>query len=439
MKRKRALLRNTILAAALGFGLAHAVPAQAQTQAPAQAGDAPATIKIGSLYAGSGQISSASMPLHVALEWWADNINKSGGVFVKAFGKKIPVQLIAYDDQSNPSLAGNLTNQLITQDKVNILLSDSTSVLTATAVPIARDHKVLLWDVTGSSPHFFSADNKYIALLALASTDHYPQMLADFVAKEMPKLGIKTVALLYNTADYTAYQAIAVRNAVKATPALKLVDDRGVPANTTDYSLMVNNIMDKQPDALLEFGYPANEIAFLHALQDNDAHFKFLLTGYGLSEQELMRKNGVGPELLYSYAFAGAGSYDFKTDYGLNREQFQAAFDDYLKEKHIAGVDFGFNAIAGYQAGLAIERTLAVATSLDQLELRRAIFSLSGHMSTIVGPFALDPNGAQVGEIDPLGQIVPPKAGEKEYGLNIVWPADLATAKPIYPAPAQKD
>ena len=35
----------------------------------------------------------------------------------------------------------------------------------------------------------------------------------------------------------------------------------------------------------------------------------------------------------------------------------------------------------------------------------------------------------------PLGQILPPKAGSTDLGLNIVWPADLATGKPIYPAP----
>ena len=157
---------------------------------PAVAADAPAEIKIGALYAGSGQLASASVPLHTALEWWADGLNKTGGVFVKGFGKKIPIRLVSYDDQSSPSLAGNLTNQLITRDKVDILLSDSTSVMTASAVPVARDHKQLLFDVTGSSPNFFSPDNQYIVLLGLAATDRYPKTLADFVT-QMPKLGIK--------------------------------------------------------------------------------------------------------------------------------------------------------------------------------------------------------------------------------------------------------
>lgn len=408
----------------------------------AAAADAPSEIKIGTLYAGSGPLSSASVPLHAALEWWADGVNQGGGLFVKGFGKKIPVRLISYDDQSSPSLAGNLTNQLITRDKVDILLSDSTSVMTASAVPIARDHKQLLWDVTGSSPNFFTPDNPYVVLLALAATDRYPRTIADFVAR-MPKLGIKNVALLYATADYTAFQAAAVRKAVQAVPELKLVFDRGVPASTTDYTLLVNNVAASKPDALLEFGYPANEIAFLHAMQDNDSKFRFLFTGYGLTEMALMRTNGVSDVLAHSYALASPAIYEFKVNYGLDRDHFKEAFEHWVGTHKLPGVEFGYNALAGYQAGLVIEKALAAAESLDQLELRRAVFTLSGNLQTLAGPFVLAPDGSQSGEILPLGQIVPVKSPgitaantiDKDYGLNIVWPAELATAKPIYPAP----
>lgn len=408
----------------------------------AAAADAPSEIKIGTLYAGSGPLSSASVPLHVALEWWADGINQGGGLFVKGFGKKIPVRLISYDDQSSPSLAGNLTNQLITRDKVDILLPDSTSVMTASAVPIARDHKQLLWDVTGSSPNFFTPDNPYIVLLALAATDRYPRTIADFVA-QMPKLGIKNVALLYTTADYTAFQAAAVRKAVQAVPDLKLVFDRGVPASTTDYTLLVNNVAASKPDALLEFGYPANEIAFLHAMQDNDSKFRFLFTGYGLTEMALMRTNGVSDVLAYSFALTSPAIFEFKVNYGLDRDHFKEAFEHWVASHKLPGVEFGYNALAGYQAGLVIEKALAAAESLDQLELRRAVFTLSGNLQTLAGPFVLAQDGSQSGEILPLGQIVPVKSPgitptstiDKDYGLNIVWPPELATAKPIYPAP----
>lgn len=417
------------IAACLGAGIAIAAPLSS-----AIAADAPSEIKIGTLYSGSGQLSSTSMPVHVALEYWADGVNKAGGIYVKAFDKKIPVRLVAYDDQSSPALAANLTNQLITRDKVDILTSDSTSLMTSSAVPVARDHQMLLFDLTGSSPKFFSPDNPYIVLLGLAATDRYAKSTIGFIP-QMEKLGIKTVALLYTTADYTAIQAEQIRKAIQAQSGLKIVFDRGIPANTTDYTVLVNDVAAAKPDAFFEFGYPANELAFLRALQDNGVKFNFLYTVYGLSELPLMETNGVGDQLLYSYSLAGPAVYQFKVNYGLDLPTYSHAFIKWA-EAHKSGVEFGYNAVAGYHAGLVIEKTLAAAQSLDQLELRRAVFSLSGTLETLAGKFELAADGSQNGLIAPMGQVVP-KAGDAKApaGFNIIAPPELASAKPIYPAP----
>ncbi|MDB5656842.1 MAG: amino acid transporter substrate-binding protein, partial [Tardiphaga sp.] len=123
------MLRKSVAALALGMAFA----------APAFAADAPAEIKIGTLYASSGRYASISMPVHSGLKLWIEQKNAEGGVYVKAFDKKIPIKLVAYDDQSNTATASSLYNQLITQDKVDILVADSGSVLTAPAAVIARD------------------------------------------------------------------------------------------------------------------------------------------------------------------------------------------------------------------------------------------------------------------------------------------------------------
>src|SRR5674476_1558223 len=91
-----------ITGAVLAAGLAFATQAFAA--------DAPAEIKIGTLYASSGRFASISMPVHSALKLWAEQKNAEGGVYVKAFDKKIPVKLVAYDDQSNTATASTLYN-----------------------------------------------------------------------------------------------------------------------------------------------------------------------------------------------------------------------------------------------------------------------------------------------------------------------------------------
>jgi branched-chain amino acid transport system substrate-binding protein len=174
---------------------------------PAFAADAPAEIRIGTLYASSGRFASISMPVYSSLRLWADQKNADGGVYVKAFDKKLPVKLVAYDDQSNTATASTLYNQLVTQDKVDLLVADSGSVLTAPAVAIARDRKMFLFDQTGTGASFFTKDNPYIALMADPVSTIWPKPVADFISHDGPGLGIKKIAILYSTNEFTGTQS----------------------------------------------------------------------------------------------------------------------------------------------------------------------------------------------------------------------------------------
>jgi branched-chain amino acid transport system substrate-binding protein len=111
------------------------------------------------------------------------------------------------------------------------------------------------------------------------------------------------------------------------------------------------------------------------------------------------------------------------------RQEFQDAWDKKYSGGH---VEFGFNSVAGYTTGLVLEKTLATADSLAQLDLRKAVFAQSGKLKTLDGTFELDPNGAQIGEATPIGQLI--LDGDK-LNLKVVWPHDLANAKPVYPRP----
>jgi branched-chain amino acid transport system substrate-binding protein len=397
----------------------------------AQAADAPTELKLGTLYASSGRYASISMPVHYGLKLWIDQKNAEGGVYVKAFDKKLPLKLIAYDDQSSTATAATLYNQLITQDKVDILIADSGSVLTSVAVPIARDHKMLLIDQTGTGANFFTPDNPYIALMADPVSSIWPKPLTDFLVHDGPALGIKRIAMLYATNDFTGTQASSIRKFLSESNAgIELVYDQGVPTETSNYTVLLNNIRASNPDAVLHLGYASNDIAFLRNVQDSGIKFKFLFSIYPGVETELLEKNLGGKALNYVFTYVTSMDVDYKAEFGLSLKQYSDAWHKKYADSH---VEFGFNSIAGYTTGLVLEKALDVATSLDQLELRKAIFSLSGNLKTLDGTFALDATGGQIGELTPLGQFVADE-GDKPK-LVTVWPHELATGKPIYPRP----
>src|ERR1700690_2781477 len=114
----------------------------------------------------------------------------------------------------------------------------------------------------------------------------------------------------------------------------------------------------------------------------------------------------------------------------MTMKEYKAAWN---KKYPDGKIEFGFNAPAGYTPGLIIEKTLSVATSLDQLELRRANFSLSGQLKTLDGTYALDETGGQIGELTPPGQI--PLHHHGDIKFVSVYPHETAPGKPVYPRP----
>jgi branched-chain amino acid transport system substrate-binding protein len=395
----------------------------------AQAAGAPAEIKIGTLYASSGNFAAISMPVHYGLKLWVDQKNAEGGAFVKPYNKKIPLKLIAYDDQSNSATAATLYNQLITQDKVDILVSDSGSVLTAVAVPIARDHKMLLIDQTGTGAAFFTKDNPYIVLMSDPVSSIWPKYVADFLIHDGPALGLKRVAIIYSTNDFTGTQANAVRGFIKASGApIEIVYDNGVPTTTTSYTVPINNIRAANPDAVVALGYPANDISFLRNLQDSGVKFKWLFSIYPGLETDHLEKNVGAKGLEYIFTYVTSAVIEYKPEFGMSLP----AFRDAWHKKYTDGkVEFGFNSIAGYTTGLVLEKALSTTTGMEQLDLRKAIFAQSGKLKTIDGTFELDEMGAQIGEITPLGQIVPDAKGGNKF--VVIYPHDVANGKPVFP------
>lgn len=390
------------------------------------AGKAPAEIKVGTLYASSGAFSAISMPVYKGLKLWVHDINAHGGVYVKPFGTKIRVKLIAYDDQSSPTTATVLYNQLITQDHVGILVADSGSVLTSVAVPLAQEHKMFLFDQTGTGTNFFSSDNRYIALLDDPTSSIWPHRLAEFLTKVAPEHNIHRVAILYSTNDFTGAQADAMRGFLgQAKDKVKIVYYHGVPTSTTNYTVLLHRIQAAHPDAVLELGYPGNDIAFLKTLHASGIKFPMVFAVYPGLETELLHKNVGVPAMMHVFTYVPSTGLKYKASFGMNIDAFEAAY----RKLYGRTVDVGFNAVAGYNTGLIIQKALATTTSLDQLALRKAVFDQSGKLVTLDGAFELTSNGAQKGDLMPVGQIQAAGSGIK---LVPVYPADVATGAPAW-------
>ena len=100
---------------------------------PARAAD---PIKVGFSMALTGSVAQNGKQLIMALELWRDDINASGSLLGR------PVELVYYDDQSNPSNVPGIYTKLITVDKVDLLLGPYATNMAAAAVPVIMQHNM---------------------------------------------------------------------------------------------------------------------------------------------------------------------------------------------------------------------------------------------------------------------------------------------------------
>ena len=80
---------------------------------PARAAD---PIKVGFSMALTGAVAPNGKQNLLALEIWRDDVNAKGGLLGR------PVELVYYDDQSNPNNVPGIYTKLISVDKVDLLI-----------------------------------------------------------------------------------------------------------------------------------------------------------------------------------------------------------------------------------------------------------------------------------------------------------------------------
>ncbi len=366
-------------------------------------------ITIGTLYASTGAFATSSMPEYQGLQFWVNQVNAKGGVTVKATGKKEKINLVAYNDQSSASTAINLYNQLITQDHANILVSDFGSVLTSVAVPIAQENKMLLFDQTGTGASFFTPNNPYIVLTSLPTSQIWPDSLANYIIQS----GVKKVGILYCQNDFDQSQEATLVKKLKAA-GITPVYNTGVPTSTSNYSVLVHNVAATNPQMVVELGYPNNDISFLQAMQSTGVKFNKTFLIFPGQLPTMFEKDFTKQQLngLYTYPTPPFINHT-NVNYGLTLPQFEQKFEQFSGKNHV-----NFLNVAGYTTGLAIQKTLETASSLNQTALRNAVSQFSGQINTIDGTFKINNEGAQVGETLPIGQFALNNSGN--LSMNIL-------------------
>src|SRR5581483_8754541 len=107
----------------------------------------------------SGALAPGGKQCLLAMEIWKDEVNGKGGLLGR------PVELVYYDDQSNPSNVPSLYAKLIDIDKVDLLVSPFATNQIAPAMPIVIEKKLVYMALFGTGVNDAFKYDRYFQIL----------------------------------------------------------------------------------------------------------------------------------------------------------------------------------------------------------------------------------------------------------------------------------
>jgi len=387
------------------------------------AAEVPKSIKIGAAMPVSGRFASGGHTVKLGYEIAVDFINQAGGVYVKEFGKKLPLELIIMDDESDPVKTVSKMETLYEGDKVVAYLGGFGSSLHAAAAGIAEKNKVPYLGVAFTLYSIHQQGYKYLFSPYPKTPDSIRtlfDMLATLPASERPtKLAIFRLA-----DDWGIEQAEFIH---KLAPAgYKVVEDMKYSPGTKDFSSMILKAKAAGADSLWSNPIPPDGIALVRQCKELDWNPKFSYIVRASTSAAWIKALGSAGDYAicdspYHWSFAFPGNKEFVEEYK-------------KRDKVLPDTTAG----AGYSCLQILADAIERAGSLDREKIREAL--TKADTGTIMGPISFNPDGTpkmydQKGNPHAIGGMSQWIGGTQ----HLVWPRELATAPFAYPAKPFKE
>lgn len=368
--------------------------------APAQAAD---PVRIGVALSQTGNLADSAAPYFKGLDLWREQANARGGLAGR------PIEFVVYDDRSDPATAARLYEKLITDDKVNLVISSLGSATAATGSAVAEKHKMVMINGGGAAEAIQQRGFKYVFQTAARISSY-----ADGIVPMIEKYKIKSIALV--SRDYAAARDIskAIKEQIKDKD-VKIVMDEYFPAGTADFSSQIAKGQQLQPDLWIGLLYPGEAIETVRQFHSMNYMPKFFVAN-GVSQDDFIKSAGKDAEYalgmsLFEPSLPSEGNKEFvKT----HREKY--------------GSDPGYYAAFGFVAGTVLEAAVKKAGSVDAEKVREVLTGLK--MGTVMGKHEVDPTTYM--QIGVRGLLVQVQNGKRE----VIWPDEYKTAEPKLPIPA---
>ncbi|MGD8984380.1 MAG: amino acid ABC transporter substrate-binding protein [Desulfobacteraceae bacterium] len=342
---------------------------------------------------------------------WVEEVNKNGGIYVKEYGKKLPVELIRYDDKSDIGTMTNLLEKLIVQDKVDFVFPPWGTAWLFAAAPVANKYGYILIGGPGgalklkelSLPYFFQVLN-------------FSETQAPALADIFKEVGVKSAAVIYRGDLHGVEYGDAMVPYFKKK-GIDVKMKKSYPPGIKDLSPLLKEAKSLGVDAFCAASYPPGGMLLTGQALELGINFNALFITVTPFSPNLYRDT-FGSNAVQGVM--GGGAWNAKTSPGAKEfvDKFVARFK--VEPDYWGGLYY-WSSLQHFQQ--AIEK----AGTLDQKKIRDIM--AKERFETALGPFWYDRNQYFVNH--------PGEIGQWQNGVfEVIDPGKKRTAPPLYPKPA---
>jgi branched-chain amino acid transport system substrate-binding protein len=354
---------------------------------------------------------SASIAVY---DLWVDEVNAKGGIYVKEYKKRLPIELIVYDDESSNEKMRFLLTKLMVEDKVDLVLAPCGTTFLFGAAPVANRQNYILMGAEGGA----------LQLLEYAAALPYFFAVLNFADTQVPALadvykenGIKSVAIIYiDDLHGREYTGVATKEFELRGIEVKMA--RSTPMGIQDVSPLLEEAKARDVDAFIAFTYPgAGSILAPKQAIELGINFKAFHANVSANFGWFKAMFGEAAE-----GVTGGGAWNFKTSPGA--KEF---CDKFIPRYGEPGVDW-WGHLFYWSSVQFLEQAIEKAGTLNQEKIKDV-------MAKETFETALGPTWFEEGRLAPACH--PGEIGQWQKGVfEVVAPKEKVTAKFISPKPA---
>lgn len=364
-------------------------------------------LKIGCTAALTGKYAESGKYYEEGYRLWESQVNEEGGLLER------PVELIMYDDTSDPDTGLGLYEKLITVDEVDLLLGPYTSGIVEPTSALAEKYEMLFLQGGGNASTLFERGFKYMFLTLPGLAEDHPKVPLYFIESLPEDERPESIAQIYLDDLPMIAEAEGTREMAEEI-GIPIVFEERIPKGVTDLIPTISKVKESGAEVLLGQLFLPEGVMATRAIKELDYNPKLLwfTVGPAMSDwRDSLEDDGeyVWGSTMFSPKAATPGLQEFVAAY----EEMWDRPPDY----HAAGA---------YAAAQVLQAAIEATESVDNDVLRDYV--AANEFPTVIGTLSWD----ETGKPEPALIGVQWLGGEME----IVWPPESATVDPVYPFPA---